>query len=72
MATQKILDDIKGALKKGKPIPTNDVRSLLAVCEALTGVVTKQQNEIATLKAALPKPQSGTDPAITTGAPNGQ
>jgi len=65
MTTQKILTDIKGALNKGKPIPTGDVRALLAVCEALTAVVIKQQSEITALKAALPK--SGTEASMMTG-----
>ena len=52
MTTQKILEDIRRALRKGQPIPTGDVRSLLAICDALSGVVTKQQTEISDLKAA--------------------
>jgi hypothetical protein len=62
MATQKIIDDIKGALKRGKPIPTGDVRALLAICETLKTVVVSQQHEIQTLKAALPKPDVQQDP----------
>jgi uncharacterized protein YqeY len=56
MTTQKILEDIKTALKRGKPIPTGDVRSLLAICQTLADLVSRQQTEIAALKAALPKP----------------
>jgi len=62
MTTQATLDSIRGRLNKGKPIPTGDVRALLAVCDALMNLVTNQQTQIAALKKAIPPaPQAARD-----------
>ena len=64
MATQKILDDIKRALDKRQPVSSADVRSLVAICESLLALATRQQTEIKVLKAAQLKPGPDPEPVM--------
>jgi hypothetical protein len=65
MTTQKIISDIRSALDKRRPIPPADVRALVAICESLVAVATRQQEEITALKkAAMPESGAGPEPQL--------